>query len=146
MSLDEKILETFDRSLARCVATGKFVDLFYERFLAASPRVQAKFEGTDFERQKRALRASLHMMLLAAQDEADRLDHHLGFLARRHGSSQLDIGPEMYELWLDSLLATVREIDPECGPEVEDAWKQVMRIGIRYMIDHYDDPPPSQDA
>ena len=66
--MDAEILEIFDKSLGRCNARPGFLDRFYERFLAMSPKVAEKFKHTDFVRQKRALRASFHMMLLAAGD------------------------------------------------------------------------------
>jgi hemoglobin-like flavoprotein len=98
--------------------------------------VGEKFAGTDFVRQKRAVLASLHMILLAAHDQ-ENPDRYLSEVAERHSSSQLGIGAELYDLWLDSLLATVREVDPAFGPEVEQAWEDVMAIGIRYLVSRY---------
>ena len=37
-------------------------------------------------------------------------DLHLDRIARRHGRNDLDIKPELYEAWLDSLIATAREL------------------------------------
>ena len=95
-----------------------------------------KFAGTDFVRQKQAVLASLQMILLAAHDQ-EHPDRYLREVAERHSSSQLAIGAELYDLWLDSLLATVREVDPAFAPEVEQAWEAVMAIGIRYLISRY---------
>ena len=135
--MDEKTLKTFDESLRRCNATPEFLDRFYERFLASSPKVRDKFALTDFVRQKRALEASLHYMLLAAQDEEKGPEKYLKSLADLHNRKQYNIGSEFYDLWLDSLLATVRECDPKFGPEVEEAWESVMMVGIRYMLSRY---------
>ena len=52
-----------DESLRRCNAHPVFLDLFYENFLASSPKVKEKFANTDFAKQKRALQASLNLML-----------------------------------------------------------------------------------
>jgi hemoglobin-like flavoprotein len=134
--LDEAILKTFDDSLRRCNATADFFDRFYDRFLASSPKVRGKFALTDFVRQKRALRASFHYMLLAAQDEEKGPDRYLKDLAEMHSRRQYDIGSELYDLWLDALLATVRECDPGFGPDVEAAWESVMLVGIHYMLKH----------
>lgn len=44
---------------------------------------------------------------------------------------------------LDSLLAAVKQCDPEYSPEVEEAaWEDVMGVGIEYMLKHYRDPNP----
>ncbi len=135
--MDQAALNTFEASLQRCSAAPGFVDYFYKRFLATSPKVREKFANTDFVRQKRALRASLHMMLLAAQDEEKGPSGYLEELAVRHSRAHLGIGSELYDYWLDSLLDTVRVCDPHFTPEVEKAWEQVMMIGINYLLSRY---------
>ena len=138
--MDPKILETFDQSLGRCNVMAGFLDRFYERFLEMSPKVAEKFRNTDFVHQKRALRASFHIMLLAAGNGKDGAEQHLGSLARSHSRNELDIGAEFYDYWLDSLLATVREFDNAWDHDVEAAWEQVMGGGIQYLLSHYNDP------
>jgi hemoglobin-like flavoprotein len=135
--MDTRTLGIVDASLQRCSRDPRFLDRFYERFLASSPKVREKFERTDFVRQKRALRASLWMMLLAAEDETTGPRRYLGSLADVHSARQLGIGAELYDFWLDSLLECVAETDPEHGPEVRAAWEQVMMVGIRYMCTRY---------
>lgn len=135
--MDEKVIATFDQSLHRCDQNPKFLDRFYERFLDSSPKVRKKFENTDFAKQKRLLRASFYLILLASEDPEKGPERYLEYLAARHSASDLNIGSELYDLWLDSLLATVEECDPEYGPEVEQAWEQVMEIGIDYMLRRY---------
>ena len=134
-------MQAFDESLKRCNANPGFLDRFYEKFLASSPAVREKFAKTDFVHQKRALRASLHTMLLAAEQEETGPERYLRDLAAQHSRGGLDIGAELYDLWLDSLLATVRECDPEFTPEIEEAWESIMSVGIRYILSHYHRPP-----
>ncbi len=133
---EPRVLQIFDESLRRCSADERFLDRFYERFLDSSPKVREKFAKTDFVRQKRVVLASLHLILQVAQDPKGA-DRYLSEVAERHSSGQLAIGAELYDLWLDSLLATVREVDPAFGPEVEQAWEDVMAVGIRYLISRY---------
>jgi hemoglobin-like flavoprotein len=140
--MDRKTLRIYDDSLRRCNARPGFLSRFYDLFMASSDEVRAKFANTDFDRQKRALRASLHMMALAAEDPAKDPQRYLKDLAASHGRHGLDIGARYYDLWLDSLLAAVKEFDPEFGPEVEKAWETVMMVGISYLISRYNDPPP----
>jgi hemoglobin-like flavoprotein len=139
--MDDKTLAQFEDSLSRCNADPDFLDRFYGRFLASSPKVQEKFVGTDFIRQKRILRASLQMLLVAAQDDGKRPTPFLDEVAARHSASQMAIGAELYDLWLDSLLATVREVDPAWSVEVERAWESVMTVGIAYLVSRYNRPP-----
>jgi hemoglobin-like flavoprotein len=139
--MDHASLAQFEDSLRRCNADPDFLDRFYERFLRSSPKVREKFLGTDFIRQKRMLQASLQLLLVAAQDDGERPTPYLDEVAARHSASQMAIGAELYDLWLDSLLATVREVDPSWAPEVERAWESVMTVGIAYLVSRFNRPP-----
>jgi hemoglobin-like flavoprotein len=135
--VDEKTIEIFDRSLRRCTANPGFLDRFYEKFLDASPKVKERFANTDFARQKRLLHASFYLILLASEDPENGPERYLGHLAARHSMHDLNIGAELYDLWLDSLLAVVEECDPEFDDSIEEAWERIMGIGIDYMLRHY---------
>lgn len=134
MQIDETTLRIFHDSLGRCNANPTFLDRFYEIFLASSPKVREKFAQTDFTRQKEALRASLQAMLLAGEGASEG---HLSRLAERHSSRDLKIGAELYDLWLDSLLAAVGECDQDFSPEVEKSWEKVMMVGISFLLSRY---------
>jgi hemoglobin-like flavoprotein len=135
--MDASILKVFEDSLGRCNTVPEFLDRFYDKFLASSPKVRAKFAHTDFARQKRALRDSFRIMLQAAENEATGPELYLRNLAEKHSSRDLNIGAEFYDLWLDSLLASVRECDPEYSSQVERAWESVMMVGINYLLSRY---------
>lgn len=135
--MDSETLATFERSLARCTADPDFLDLFYGNFLSSSPKVREKFAGTDFDRQKASLHASFDLLLLAARDGENGPEKHLAALAERHGARQLGVGAELYDLWLDSLLKSVKVCDPAWSEDVEQAWEAVMGIGIRYLCARY---------
>ena len=135
--VDQKTIQVFDRSLRRCNANPGFLDLFYETFLSSSPKVKERFANTDFERQKRVLHASFYLILLASEDPESGPRNYLEYLAKRHSVHDLDIGSDLYDLWLDSLLAVVKECDPEFDQTIESAWEQVMEIGIDYLLRHY---------
>lgn len=135
--VDEKAIQVFQRSLQRCEGNPRFLDRFYKRFLESSPKIRRKFEGTDFDRQKKLLNRSFHLILWASEDPDDGPERYLEHLAVRHSASDLKIGSELYDLWLDSLLGVVEECDPEFDSEVEEAWEAVMGIGIDYMLSRY---------
>jgi hemoglobin-like flavoprotein len=118
---------TFHSSLERAAAHARFADVFYARFMASSAAVAAIFAGVDVGKLKRKLRASLHVMTLAA-DDAPGTDLYLDYLGAVH--TQLDIRPEMYDAWLDALVGTVAECDPEFCGAIERAWRSVIGAGV----------------
>ncbi len=136
--MDATLLHTFEKSLLRCVAGPDFLERFYARFLSSSPKVAARFEETDFDRQKTIVRESLFKILRAAEDGPEEGPaRHLDEIAHRHSAQQLDIGAELYDLWLDSLLATVAECDPDFSLAEEQAWEEVLLVGIGYLCSRY---------
>ena len=46
----------------------------------------------------------------------------------------LDVPPEMYEMWLDSLCEAVGKHDPEYNDELEQQWREAMKPTIQRMI------------
>ena len=124
--------EVFDDSLARCLSRHGFLDRFYDLFLASSPRVREAFRHTDFAHQKKMLADSLSLMTSVSGAPADELEE-LDRVARRHGKHDLDIGFELYDLWLESLMRTVREFDGHFDRDVDRAWRNVLAEGIEFM-------------
>ncbi|NLE87790.1 MAG: globin [Myxococcales bacterium] len=139
------MIATFEASLARCLRHDGFLQTFYDKFLQSSPEVPRKFAGTDFDRQRKVLESSLYMVARAALGEEDGVEH-LQHIAESHSRRRFDIGPSLYALWLDSLVATAREIDPEFDDHVEKCWRALLSANIDYMIDVYrrsrTTPPP----
>ena len=138
MRFDELLMDTFNESLERCQTDPHFLTLFYRKFVISNPEVQEKFSNTDMEYQKMMLHASLYMIMLATRNN-DAAEAYLDRVAKRHSKSALDIRPELYDLWLETLIETVKEIDSIFNDDVENAWRTVMTFGIDYMKSKYDD-------
>jgi hemoglobin-like flavoprotein len=130
--------DAFLASLGRCRATAGFLDAFYQRFVASSDEVRAKFAGTDMLRQVQMLEDSLFVVANAVQgEEGSPARGDLPRIAARHSRKDLDIGPQLYDLFLECLIVTVRTHDPKFSPEVEAAWRETMGFGIDYMRKRY---------
>jgi hemoglobin-like flavoprotein len=133
----------FEASYERLIGSGvgitergrRFFHRFYENFLSDSDAVREKFEGTDMDRQEVVLQKGMYHLIsfyLIKQD-----NEFLQEIAKTHSRSQYDIGGEYYDLWLDALLKTVEELDPEFDDDLRLAWQIVMTPGILYMKHHY---------
>jgi hemoglobin-like flavoprotein len=128
--------QVLNDSLERLAGNPTFFTRFYELFLDSSDEVREKFKDTDLERQIRTLKASFYHILLAARGDSAAHDQ-LEPIARRHSRFQLNVRPELYRQWLDCLLRAVEECDPRFKPEVEQAWRDTMEWGIRFMMSRY---------
>ncbi len=117
----------FQESLARAMADARFLDRFYERFMATSPAIGAIFAGRDMARLKRKLRSSLHVMTLAAEG-APGVGLYVDHLAALHQRFAIPSG--MYALWLDALVATAAECDPRFDAALEAAWRAALGPGV----------------
>lgn len=132
MMIDPGTLTTFRESLERCQADPHFLNRFYNNFVIANPVVREKFANTDMEAQKMMLHASFYMIGLATQGNSTA-SLYLDKIASRHSNRGLDISSELYGLWLETLLKTVSEIDPDCSQPILSAWTDVMQFGIDFM-------------
>jgi hemoglobin-like flavoprotein len=127
---------TFEASIGRCLASGDFIQAFYERFLSSSPEVARRFEHTDFAKQRTVLKNSLYSMAIFALG-VPQAQAHLELIAERHSRRGLDISPSLYTLWLETLVRTAREFDPEFNAQVELAWRGLLGAGIARMVEVY---------
>jgi len=135
--MDPQSVQKARDSLSRCNQRPEFLERFYELFIDSSPDIRKKFENTDFEVQKRVLRDSLFLMLSAAGTTVGYAHVQLEKLAKRHSHNDLGIKPEWYALWLDTLLQTVAEFDPDYSDAIDAAWRDSMKEGIELLSAGY---------
>lgn len=135
MALNPDQIARFDSSLARCLSNQAFLTRFYDLFVQSSPDIAEKFKDTDFQRQRRAMGASLYLLVLAREQGPAMI--YLEQVARQHGREDLDVRPEMYDAWRDCLLQSVKEFDPLFSDDIEQAWRAVADFAIDFMRERY---------
>ena len=133
---DQEPQEVFRRSLARCRKDEQFADKFYQRFIASSEEIRAKFATTDFSVQKTRLLESLTLAADVIDGDSAAM-RHLHERAESHNRRGLDIQPHLYDLWLDSLISTAKECDSSFESDTESAWRSVLGHIIGYMQAHH---------
>lgn len=134
--VDSRDVELVNDSLERCSSQGELFARFYSCFRESSDEVAAKFAGTDARVHARALRTAFLLLLQAVSGDPHAWQQ-LELRAVRHDRKHLDIRPEMYELWRDCLLKTVRESDPGADDRTEAAWRRVVQQAIDFMVARY---------
>ena len=131
--------ELFDHSYERVKNLKKngrpFFAAFYDNFLQSSPIVAEHFSSTDMEQQMKMMEKSFYGLFIfyATQNANDYLDS----IAQRHSHGDLAIDPQLYDFWLDSLINTVRDYDPQYNNEIALAWRIILSPGVTYMKHRY---------
>lgn len=122
------------QSYGRCCRSETFFNTFYRIFLASSPEMRAKFANTNMQAQQLLLRQGIMNIVLYARGMPDTKLQALGC---SHSRKAMDIRPELYTLWTDSLLQTIREHDSEADTHTINAWFEVINKGIAVILKQY---------
>lgn len=128
--------ELFLASLARCNKTDDFLELFYDRFMASSQKISLKFQFADIDIPKTMLIQSLELSANVTTGAPQSLVD-IRKLAFKHDRDHWDINPELYEHWLDSIVATASKCDEKWDDEIEEAWNRIMGHVIKFMASKY---------
>jgi hemoglobin-like flavoprotein len=131
MNLDLKALETsFDLVAPR---GDELMDEFYGRLFEAAPAVTPLFAGTDLQRQKTMLLATLVLLRKSLRD-LDAIVPKLRELGARHVAYGAQ--PEHYPVVGQVLIASMATIAGAAWrPEYERAWSGAFEIVAGAMIE-----------
>ena len=128
--MTEADLALFLNSFDSCIENERFLEIFYDDFMGSSEEVRALFAHTDLPKQRRALKASLYVMVAAiARRQADVSS--LVALVERHRA--LKIRDEHYELWLESLITAAARCSEQWDADTARVWRSALREGIAVM-------------
>lgn len=133
----EDTLRRFHDSFDSCQSSEGFLDLFYDRLLGHSAEVAALFDGVDMARVKRMLRQGLVLTMVASEGSKHSREY-LAALGDKH--REAGVGVQHYELWLDTLVSVVAELDSHFDDQVGQAWRDVLGLGIQLMKERYPSP------
>ena len=123
----------FDMSYQRAISPNYeiFFKHFYDKLISSDANIAVLFSNTDMDRQFKMLMQSMtHIISFAATMESNE---EINRIAELHGKDNLKISTEIYDLWLECLIDTVREHDPEFDHQIETAWRVTMSPGLEYM-------------
>ena len=130
--------DIFLESLNRCREAGDFTAAFYENLLNTDEEIRHRFRLTDMERQREKLNKSLDLCAAATAGDPDGLAE-LRELGKLHSRLRLDIHPEWYPLWIEAIVATASQFDPEWDEEVDASWRRVLGLVTERIASFYDD-------
>jgi hemoglobin-like flavoprotein len=137
--MEQTDIEIAEASYHRCAENPAFYSTLYDRLLASDPRIPPMFAKTSFERQHKLLRHGLGVLIIYAKRPNPAL---LERIALRHSRLDVNVPPEMYPGFVESLLSAVAAHDPKYGAEVGAAWRVALAPGVAYMQSMYEGETP----
>ena len=123
-------------SYSRCCVNPKFFDLFYANFLGSHPSIAPMFAKTDMTKQKSLLRQGVSMMFMHLSGNSDGTTG-MDRIGESHSKKKMNIDPNLYGYWIDSLVKTVKACDEKFTPSLEAEWKTALRAGVDRIISFY---------
>ena len=118
-------LDSFRRIRGDCL-----VDRFYDHFLAADERIRMMFAKTDLPRQKQMLLFGLLVILGHSGGDAT-VSRALKRFSDRH--QDLGVPSHMYDIFVDCMLRSAAELDPQWSHAVEQSWRRALSTGVEVM-------------
>lgn len=118
-----------EASYHRCAESGEFYTTFYRHLLASDPRIPPMFARTEFERQHLLLKHALGLLIIFAKRANPAL---LQRIAERH--TEVGVTEDLYPFFVESLVRSVAEHDPQYTAELGDAWRHTLAPGIKFII------------
>ena len=115
----------------------KFFQHFYQHFLNTNPDIRKMFEQTVFDKQITMLKNAISMSILFAEKQDELAKDVLTSIRNSHSSRKLNVRPEYYSLWLNSLVETLRVCDSQFNEQLESQWREMMQISIDYIVEGY---------
>jgi hemoglobin-like flavoprotein len=136
--MSSAIVDEVKKSLGRCLHEGDVFDAFYRVFLEQDPRIPERFTNTDWEEQKRLLRHGVNNVI-AFHDGSYTARNALERIRYTHGRDRLNIPPDLYDFWIESMITAVRQFDPEFDTRLEESWRQLLREGVDFVRAGYEE-------
>ena len=136
--MDNEAYHDVKISFGRCLVNGDLIQKFYEHFLDSDPRLPFMFENTNFSEQRELLSHSINLVILFAGG-SENGKQGLSKVRKSHSKKELNIPPEMYPLWINSFLETVKEMDEKLDEKVLGEWEEVLNIAVDYIKSGYDE-------
>lgn len=124
------------KSFNRCKDNPRFMPRFYEIFIKSNPRIAPYFAKTDMAKQHGLLKEGLELLIMFGFGSL-KAKSYMVKMGEMHNRNHINVPPDLYPFWVSSMVAAVRDIDPEFTPEIEVSWRRHLQKGIDRIISAY---------
>ena len=129
--------DLFLESLDRCLENKEFIPAFYDQLLSKSDEIRERFSLVDMQKQKQILADSLVICAQSVEGKPEALAH-LNEIGHSHDKYHLNILPEWYPIWIDAIVATASQFDPDWSEDFEQAWRKLLSFVTKRISSKYD--------
>ena len=131
-------VDAVNQSYGRCIMAPDFYDAFYDTFVKSSDRIAPLFKNTDLARQKQIMRGTItYVIMYAKNPQMTFASDKLKSVGDVHSRSRINVPPDLYPFWADSLIKAVKTFDKEFTPALEQQWRQTLAPAIELLKTHY---------
>jgi len=131
------IKRSLGRSLLSQTDDTTFFELFYSLFLKSHPDITNLFSQTNLEKQYAALKNGLNMAIMFADGDQYIAKDVLEKIGRTHCRSKMNIKPEYYKYWVDSLIHTLSLKDEKFDETLEMKWREALQVTVDFITERY---------
>ncbi|MDH4224795.1 MAG: globin [Deltaproteobacteria bacterium] len=135
-AMDPHLYNPVKMSFGRCVAKPGFLDRFYQIFLGSNPIIGHMFSKTDLAVQKNLLKQGLNMVMMYSEGSV-LAKKAVERIRDSHSAKKLNVPPNLYIFWENSLMKTIAEFDPEYTPGLEAHWRSVLKPALDVIKNGY---------
>ncbi len=123
-------------SFLRCCQQDDFIDIFYFELTTRAPETGRMFAGTKMSTQDTLVRSGISYLIEFAAG-VPGVRSKIDEIGRKHDRNHLQVRPDLYPAWVDSLVAAVRECDAHADDGLCAAWRQVVEPGVQLIAAAY---------
>ena len=76
-------------------------------------------------------------MALMMANGSESAKNTLSNLIAKHDRKHLDISPNLYDYWTNSLIKAVAEFDPNFNPKLETEWRKAIQLTVDLFKNGY---------
>ena len=133
----EQKVQIVEESYQRSKNHPLFARRFYENLFYLNSKIKDYFANTDLEHQVKALMHGMDFLVKFLDHKDENARSQVIRLAKSHSVHGLKIHPHHYYYWIDALIMTAKEFDPQWYDSLEYYWREVIFFPISFMISQY---------
>ena len=135
-SWEEKVALVRD-SYLRVKDQPDFASDFYSNLFFLKPKLRDYFAKTDFEHQDKALMHGLSFLISFLDQKDPHARQQVLRISRSHSKFNMNVHPHEYYYWIEALILTVKNHDPQWMQDLTYYWREVISYPIMFIVSQY---------